>query len=207
MKTTTEQEEFWQSQFGNEYTERNRGDHWIASNCAFFSKVLSHTNNVKSVLELGSNLGLNLIAISKLLPKAELSAVEINGQAAAELKKNLPKVDLTVGSILEYESKKKVDLAFTKVVMIHINPDKLPLVYEALYNSSTRYILVAEYFNPAPTEVVYRGHSDKLFKRDFAGEMLKKYQDLKLVEYGFVYHDDPNFPQDDINWFLMEKKS
>jgi len=30
--------------------------------------------------------------------------------------------------------------------------------------------------------------------------------DLELVDYGFVYHRDPVFPQDDINWFLMKKQ-
>jgi len=28
---------------------------------------------------------------------------------------------------------------------------------------------------------------------------------MQLVDYGFAYRRDPNFPQDDITWFLMEK--
>lgn len=58
-----------------------------------------------------------------------------------------------------------------------------------------------------PVVVSYRGHEDRLFKRDFAGEMLDRYPDLELVDYGFVYHRDPNFPQDDPNWFLLRKRS
>jgi spore coat polysaccharide biosynthesis protein SpsF len=54
-------------------------------------------------------------------------------------------------------------------------------------------------------EIDYRGHSGKLFKRDFAGEMLDRFPDLKLVSYGFCYHRD-EFPQDDSTWFLMEKQ-
>jgi hypothetical protein len=46
-----------------------------------------------------------------------------------------------------------------------------------------------------------------MFKRDFAGEMLDKFQDLRLLDYGFVYHRDTQFPQDDVNWFLLEKIS
>ena len=30
-------------------------------------------------------------------------------------------------------------------------------------------------------------------------------QRLQLIDYGFQYHGDHNFPQDDITWFLMEK--
>jgi hypothetical protein len=53
--------------------------------------------------------------------------------------------------------------------------------------------------------VNYRGYQDKLFKRDFAGEMLDAFKDLKLLDYGFTYHRDNQFPQDDMTWFLLEK--
>ena len=65
--------------------------------------------------------------------------------------------------------------------------------------------LIAEYYNPTPIKVEYRGHKEKLFKRDFCGEMLDQYSDLTLLDYGFLYHRDNNFPQDDISWFLIEK--
>ena len=35
--------------------------------------------------------------------------------------------------------------------------------------------------------------------------MLDRFDDLKLADYGFVYRRDLLFPQDDINWFLLEK--
>jgi spore coat polysaccharide biosynthesis protein SpsF len=84
-------------------------------------------------------------------------------------------------------------------VLIHVSPQKLGTVYEKLYSVSRRYILVCEYYNPSPVSVTYRG--------DFAGELLDRYADLALIDYGFVYSRDPAFPQDDITWFLMEKKS
>jgi spore coat polysaccharide biosynthesis protein SpsF len=63
--------------------------------------------------------------------------------------------------------------------------------------------LIAEYFNPSPVSIDYRGESEKLFKRDFAGEMLDSIPSLGLVDYGFVWSRG-SFPQDDITWFLME---
>jgi spore coat polysaccharide biosynthesis protein SpsF len=90
-------------------------------------------------------------------------------------------------------------------VLIHINPEQLDLVYQKLNASSKKYILIAEYYNPSPVMIPYRGNEDRLFKRDFAGEMLEKYTDLSLVDYGFAYRKDPIFPQDDITWFLLEK--
>jgi spore coat polysaccharide biosynthesis protein SpsF len=38
----------------------------------------------------------------------------------------------------------------------------------------------------------------------FAGEIMDRFEDLILVDYGFTWHRD-EFPQDDITWFLMEK--
>ena len=52
--------------------------------------------------------------------------------------------------------------------------------------------------------VTYRGESDRLFKRDFAGELIDRYQ-MKLVDYGFQYKRDKIAPQDNISWFLLEK--
>ena len=34
---------------------------------------------------------------------------------------------------------------------------------------------------------------------------MKKFPSLRLVDYGFFYHNDNNYPVDDINWFLLEK--
>jgi len=35
---------------------------------------------------------------------------------------------------------------------------------------------------------------------------MDRHPQLQLVDYGFSYRRDPNFPQDDITWFLMEKR-
>jgi spore coat polysaccharide biosynthesis protein SpsF len=89
-------------------------------------------------------------------------------------------------------------------VLIHINPDLLPVVYQNLYNLSNRYIMVYEYYNPTPVSVEYRGHHDRLFKRDFAGELIDKFN-LKLIDYSFNYKREKYFPHDDATWFLLEK--
>jgi pseudaminic acid biosynthesis-associated methylase len=90
-------------------------------------------------------------------------------------------------------------------VLIHIAPSSLPVVYEKLARSTGRYLCVDEYYNPTPVEVPYRGERERLFKRDFAGEILDRFPEFSLAAYGFVYHRDPNFPTDDSTWFLLEK--
>lgn len=206
METTfkTEQEKFWAGQFGTEYTDRNQSARLHAANMDFFSRIVGRTRGIRSLLEFGANRGLNIHALKALLPGVEASAIEINEAAVEQLGK-IEGLTIYHQSILDFVPVEKRDFVFTKGVLIHINPDQLPYVNELLYRSSSKYVCVAEYYNPAPVEIPYRGHSGKMFKRDFAGDLMKQFPDLKLVDYGFAYHKDPVFPQDDITWFLLEK--
>lgn len=204
MKYKTEQEVFWSGSFGDEYINRNFTNEIIAGNINLFSQVLRFSYGIKTVLEVGANVGQNLIAIKQLLPKADYTAVEINKKAC----KNLTKyswIRVINQSVLEYHTKEKFDFVLTKGLLIHINPRELQKVYETIHHASKKYICVVEYYNPKPVEIPYRGFSGMLFKRDFAGDLLDKYSDLKLIKYGFSYHRDNNFPQDDLTWFLLEK--
>jgi pseudaminic acid biosynthesis-associated methylase len=202
MNYKTEQELFWAGEFGDEYTKRN-ATAFLESNIAFFSRILGQCRPITSALEFGANRGNNLIALRTLFPKIRLEAVEINQSAFVELS-SISAISAVNASILEYEPKSSFDLVLLKGVLIHINPDELKAIYAKAFQASGRYILVAEYYSPSPIEVRYREHSGKLFKRDFAGEMMDTYP-LNLVDYGFVYHRDV-FPQDDMTWFLMEKR-
>ena len=181
------------------------GKSWVAANLAFFSEVLRTAGRITSLTELGPNIGLNLMALRQLLPEARLTGVEISESAIKKLLENVPDVDAINASILEWESNEKSDLVFTKGVLIHINPDALSGLYQTMYDASSRFIMVAEYYSPEPVALPYRGHEDRLFKRDFAGELLDKFPDLSGRDYGFAWRRDPLFPQGDLNWFLLEK--
>lgn len=201
----TEQEAFWAGAFGSQYISRNQSEQLLASNLHFFSKALQRAGKVGSCIEFGANIGMNLRALKLLYPGLDARAVEINPDAAKILGELIGPEQVFQGSIFDYAPTPPADVALIKGVLIHINPDMLGAVYRKLYEASRRYVLVAEYYNPAPVAIPYRGHSDRLFKRDFAGEMLEQFPDLKLVDYGFAYRRDPAFPQDDITWFLLEK--
>jgi len=203
----TPQEEFWAGDFGTEYIARNNSTELLASNLKFFSQTLRQINQpITSCLEFGANIGMNLRALKLLYPKLNVRGVEINPDAAKQLKKEIGGANVFEGSILECPITEKVDLALIKTVLIHIQPEMLHAVYEKLYQASSRYILVCEYYNTTPVVIPYRGHTERLFKRDFAGEMMDKYPDLALVDYGFIYLR-VNPMLDDITWFLMEKRS
>lgn len=202
----TPQESFWAGRFGSEYIGRNNSSQLLASNLSFFAKALKQTGPISSCLEFGANIGMNLKALQLLYPDIGLQGVEINPDAAKILRTLIGDENVYEGSILDCPVESEADLSLIKGVLIHINPDRLSVVYEKLYQTSKRFILVCEYYNPSPVEVPYRGHSDRLFKRDFAGEMMDKYSDLSLIDYGFAYRRDPVFPQDDITWFLLRKR-
>ena len=204
MNYLTEQENFWAGSFGDDYISRNESGALLYSKVAMWSQMLKSANRVTSIKELGCNIGLNLKALHHLNPSYDLSGVEIN-EIAAHQAKELGIGSITCGTITEPLEDEKVDLTFTAAVLIHINPEKLDQVYQNLVNLSNRYVLVAEYYNPTPTDVVYRGHSERLFKRDFAGDLIDSYG-LNLVDYGFWYKRD-NVAQEfgDVSWFLLEK--
>ncbi len=201
----TEQEAFWSGEFGSDYIDRNKSDQYLASNLNFFSTALKQATTVHSCLEFGANIGMNLKALKLLYPSMILDGIEINAIAAEQLSTVLGTDHVHQGSIFEFDHDSLFDLTLIKGVLIHINPDMLTSVYEKLYNYSKKYILVCEYYNPSPVNIPYRGHENKLFKRDFAGELLDSYSDLELIDYGFSYKRDPSFPQDDITWFLLKK--
>lgn len=199
---STEQEEFWAGDFGDNYIGRNKD---FTNNISLFARIISRTNRVNSVLEFGANIGLNLKAIKLLKPEIELSAIEINEKAARYLKE-LDNIKIYHKSILDFSPDYLRDFVLAKGILIHLNPEYLERVYDLLYLSSKKYICIAEYYNPTPVAIEYRGYENKLFKRDFAGEILNRYPDLELIDYGFVYRGDPNFPLDNITWFLIQKK-
>lgn len=160
---------------------------------------------IRSALELGPNIGVNLIALRRLIPGFRATGIEINEKAAKECAK-IPDVTVVQDAFLNYKSDETFDLTFTYGVLLLQNPETLPALYDILYEHSNRYIFMCEYYNPTPVTVPYRGFTDRIFKRDFAGELMDCHPDVQLVDYGFFYHRDKFFPEDDSNWFLMEKR-
>lgn len=203
-----EREQFWAGEFGDEYNRRSPGDE--RANYEFFQTALSLGGErvgvrPQSILELGCGVGRNLEALRRLLPSAALAGVEINSAAFNAAVETHAVNELYEDSLLTWIPPRQWDLAFTKGVLIHIDPRDLPLAYGALVRSSSRYILIAEYYSPRFEMIPYRGEVNKLWKGPHAEEMLKRYPDLKLIDYGFVSKLD-QFPQDDLNWWLIEKR-
>ncbi len=199
----TEQEKFWEGEFGDEYTDRNN-EIIIKNNINLFEQILKNIS-IKTIFEIGCNRGLNFKAIKLINQDISLNGLEINKYAYDILNSENICDNLYNDTIFNYNEKNKYNLVFTKGVLIHINPEKLNEVYKKMYNMSDKYILIAEYYSRDIREINYRGHSNKLFKRDFCNDIMTLYPELKIKDYGFIYHKDPLYPLDDITWFLLEK--
>jgi spore coat polysaccharide biosynthesis protein SpsF len=192
--------DFWAGKFGDEYHERNDGI--VENNVQFFRKAAGKIQlPVNSVIEFGAGSGNNIRALKRLYPYTHFTGLEIN-EKACFMMKDMDDIMIINSPIGFYG---KYDLVLCKGILIHIPPDHIYDVYKIIYESSKKYILICEYYNPTIVEVPYRGHAGKLWKRDFAGDLLAMYPDLDLVDYGFTYHRD-EFPQDDITWFLLQKR-
>lgn len=205
METT---DEFWAGDFGDQYTERNVGR--VNQNARFFHSVFGDLSSVARVLEFGCGSGENLQALEEIGAwGSNLFGIEVNEKAAAiALDKGFNVVVDDMIRIGLQADLPKFDLVVSKGVAIHVPPDRLKDYYTALWNRTRRggLILLAEYYSPTPVEVSYRGHDGKLWRRDFAGDMMTLFPDLTIDDYGFAYHADPwGAAQDDLTWFLLRK--
>lgn len=195
-----ENERLWAGDFGNAYHARNKSQQ---SRMDFWSTAVgSVLHHIKSVTELGAGCGDNLVAMRCLIPAGRYVGVEINHKACEVMKKRkLTVIEAAVTSALHIPS---ADLVITRGFLIHVPEHDLDTTLKLLYAASSRFICIAEYFSPVRREVVYRGYPSALWTDDYARRLMELFPNLKLLDYGFVYHSDG---ADDLTWFLLEKKS
>lgn len=204
----TEQLNFWRGQFGDSYTNRNSVDAGpLRARAAMWSAIMDGTKGAPpgSILEVGSNIGNNLRAL-RALTGAQLWAVEPNAQARAQLVKDgVVEADKAVDGVAQAIPLKDhaVDMAFTCGVLIHIHPDDLLASCLEIYRVASRYIACIEYFSDKPEMIPYRGHDDRLFKRDFGGFWLDNFASLRVIDYGFRWKRVTGL--DNLTWWLFAK--
>ena len=189
--------EFWHGEFGNEYTDRNRVD-WLAR-VPFWTEILAKTG-ARNILEVGCNVGWNLLAIRTVNPHLgtafNLTGIEINQQSKQQAENLAFQVYAKFPHYYPIATP-KYNLVFTAGLLIHISPEKLEEILQSIIDASSKYVLSIEYFSEQEEEVLYRGHKEKLWKRNY-GQL---YQDmgLQLIETG----DAVGF--NDCKYWLLKK--
>lgn len=201
---------FWTGEFGNAYWRRNQmTPEKLKSGVKAYRRIFRGIK-VHSVLEVGSNIGVQLAVIRKLLKsKVKLYAVEPNKTAFSILSGNK---DLQLTRAYNCDvfrlpfKDSSVDLVFTSGVLIHIAPDSLLRATREIVRVAKRYVLCIEFFSHEPEEKVYRGHRNVFYKRDFGAYYLDHFPKLIPVNYGFFWQRDiPLFAN--ANWWLFEKSA
>jgi spore coat polysaccharide biosynthesis protein SpsF len=84
----------------------------LASYIHKWSTILNRVGEINTCFEIGSNIGLNFMALGALFPHMEMCGVEINKKAAEECNK-LKRVTVYNQSVLDFNTEKKFDLVFS----------------------------------------------------------------------------------------------
>lgn len=216
MKENNKQTQVWSSEFGKEYTDRNimsmeemdlmykkqYGISRIDMNTRFLDGL---DRNIR-VLEVGSNIGLQLLFLQKM-GFSNLYGIEISPYAVELSKSKTKGINILWGNALDIPFKNNwFDLVFTSGLLIHIDPEELPIVLEEIYRCSNSYIWGFEYFAKEYTQVKYRQPKETtglLWKADFPQIFLKQFDNLKAIKIElFKYLNSENI---DV-MFLLEKK-
>lgn len=205
----TQQLKNWTGNFGDEYVKRNDYEDWkIELGTKAFRRIVDGLQ-FESVLEVGSNIGLNLIFINTLFEgHVKLYAVEPNRKAFQQL---VSQTDwLKLENAWNCDASRlplpdsSIDLVFTAGVLIHIAPDNLGQAMDEIVRVARKYVLCMEYFSHEPEEIPYHGKMGLLFKRDFGAFYQDRFSHLKCIKYGFLWQREfENF--DNMNWWIFEK--
>jgi pseudaminic acid biosynthesis-associated methylase len=193
-------EALWAGDFGDEYSVRNRDDG--AARRPFWEHVLTRISP-SSALEVGCNVGGNLLALAPLLGVESVAGVDVNASALATLAAVEPRIrtELAPGRALPFADN-AFDLVFTTGVLIHQPDETLDEVIDEIVRCAARYVLCGEYFADSDEEVAYRGHRGALFRRDFGA--LYEARGLQLVERGFLARDGV---WDDLTYWIFRSVS
>lgn len=207
---TTKQLELWRSEFGVRYAERNRnrittdGQRRLMRD---WGRILAHavTPPPQSVLEVGCNVGRNLLALKQFVP--EICGVEPNREAIRIAKGQAQLADVRIdecdGFSLPYGDS-SVDLVLTSGVLIHVAPEDLGRIVDEILRVARHYVVCIEYFSHEPMSVTYHDRNDVLFKRDFGQFYLQRDGSLRVLDYGFLWQ--PLDSSDNSNWWLLAKR-
>lgn len=194
-----QQREFWMGDFGTNYLNRNNTIETVNELYKkqtgitvekIFNNFFDKINRECTIIELGCNIGLNLSILNKMGFK-NLTGLEINETAFSLAKKNNPDINFINSSIENFETTETYDLVYTAGVLIHINPDTLPLIITKMNHLSKKYIFGFEYYSDNLVEIKYRNHDNSCWKQNFP-ELIKKLNPfLKTIkEEKFQYKDE-----------------
>lgn len=158
------QEQFWSGDFGSSYTARNRVE-W-RNRVPFWRQILTITQ-ARSVLDVGCNVGWNLMAIRDVDRTVVTAGIDLNEDAVGEARTS----ELDVFKLAAIEAGRfflnRYDLVCTSGVLIHVGPEEIEQTMQSIVAASRRWVLAVEYESKQEEELQYRGNAERLWKRPF----------------------------------------
>ena len=182
----------WIEKFGREYTDRNNlsleeleklykenyGFTRTELNTLFLDKI----ERSKKILEIGSNIGMQLLCLQKMGFK-NLYGIEPQDYAIQLSKDKTKNINIIKGDAFDIPFKDEFfDIVFTSGVLIHIHKQNIKKAIREIYRCSNRYIWGFEYYADKYTEILYRGQKNLLWKANFPKIYMDTFPDLKIVK-------------------------
>jgi pseudaminic acid biosynthesis-associated methylase len=208
----TKEMEFWSGDFGSEYTDRNSlttekldlmyvelyGTPRSVMNGGFLSNL---PRDIR-ILEVGCNIG-NQLRCLQSMGFSNLYGIELQDYAVEKAKQTSKNINIIQGSIFDIPFKDQYfDLVFTSGVLIHVSPQDIDKALVEIHRVSNQYIWGFEYYSENYEGISYRGHSDKMWKTNFAKLYQSKFANLFLEKHElFPYLKEHNVDQ----MFLLKK--
>jgi len=191
MSEVVKQLKKWKGKFGKEYTDRNvlsldelerlYKNNYGITRTEMNKLFLGNMNRAIRILEIGSNIGNQLLCLQKMGFK-NLYGIEPQGYAVELSKSRTRGINLIEGNIFDIPFKDGYfDLVFTSGVLIHISPKDIKKAMKEIYRCTSKYIWGFEYYADKYMEIDYRGNKELLWKTDFVKLYLNHFSDLNLV--------------------------
>lgn len=206
----TQQLQKWSNKFGKEYTDRNSctvseldvmyKKKFGITRTELNNKFIGKLNRDIKILEIGSNIGNQLLILQKMGFK-NLFGIEPMEYAVELSKKRSAGINIIKGTVFDIPFKDNYfDLVFTSGVLIHINPKNIISALKEIYRCSNKYIWGFEYYAKNYQEINYRGNKNLLWKADFPKVYKKTFSKLsiKFIKY-LKYQKENNV---DVMFFL-----
>ena len=202
----------WAGEFGRSYVVRNSINakeldslyhkNFGISRSELNEEFLSGLDRSMSVLEVGCNIGLQLVLLKnagyRYLYGFDISSFALNLSLAR------PHANLLRSSALYFPfTKDSFDMVFSSGVLIHISPKDLNRTLDEIYRCSRRYIWCYEYFAEKETEVEYRGKGGLLWKSNYIKLFTDRFSDLSIIRskrLRYISHDNVDI------MFMLEKR-
>lgn len=193
MAETTIQAKRWNGEFGRRYTDRHpetiqgfnelrKNEQYGTTQLALFREQLDDLDRDIRVLEVGTNVGIQLRMLRELGFHC-LFGIDVQHYALEKCVERTPEFGIAQADALHLPfPDDSFDLVFTNETLVMIPPEHVETAMQEIIRCSRRWIWGLEHYADDYTEIEYRGRDRMLWKTDFPTLYSQQHEDLELVK-------------------------